>query len=338
MLQEVLVAASGKEAASRSREAALALGEGVHLVPARPLLAPWFRRADGDGLLFGYGDEVIALSGRAATTLLPRLLPLLDGTRDVDAIVGEVGEAARPAVEAALATLARQGLLTGGPPLDRNDPRSGIANLVAAQSARVSPFAVAQALEGSRVDVRGGGATAEAIVRCLVGSGIGAATRALGDPVESDLVVVAPRPDELPELAAWNARAVADRIAWLVVLPFDGAKAFVGPLFVADESGCYECLRIRRAANVPYPDEFRRLDEVPAPYPVAGPLDDILAGLAGLAVARWLGAGDPLFVGAAYALEAGRELGLTRHVVYPVPRCPACSPLAGAGPVTPWFG
>src|SRR5919199_611482 len=76
-------------------------------IPRRPLLAPWYRLVgDGDRLLLEHGQVVVVLEGAAVRTLLPALLPLLDGTRTVDELVDRLGAAAREAIELALATLA----------------------------------------------------------------------------------------------------------------------------------------------------------------------------------------------------------------------------------------
>ncbi len=85
---------------------------------ALPYLAPWYRIASTDGkVLLEYGQRIVCLEGRAATVLVPVLLPLLDGTRSVDQIVEILGEPAREAVEAALAQLDDHGVLLEGPPL-----------------------------------------------------------------------------------------------------------------------------------------------------------------------------------------------------------------------------
>jgi bacteriocin biosynthesis cyclodehydratase domain-containing protein len=308
--------------------------------PSMPLLAPWFRRAAApDRLLFGYGDEVVTLEGQAVTSLLPRLLPLLDGTRDADQLVAELGEAVRPAVERALGVLADEGLVVDGPPVPAHDPARAAALLLASQLRTSAPRAIADAITSARVEVRGSGSAAAAMATTLAASGLPAVRGGIGDPTDVfDLVVVAPAPGELLLLADWNRTAIRDEIPWMLVLPFDGASALVGPIFVRPETACLECLRIRRAANLPFADELRELDRSPATYPAPAFVDAILAGLGALAVLRWLAVRDPLFVGAGYTLELGRTVGLTRHVVYPVPRCPECSPLATSGPITPWFG
>ena len=84
--------------------------------PNRPLLAPWYRLVgDGDRLLLEHAQSVVVLEGAAVRILLPRLLPLLDGTRCVDDLAERLGEAARPAIVAALGLLAERGLVIDGP-------------------------------------------------------------------------------------------------------------------------------------------------------------------------------------------------------------------------------
>lgn len=308
-----------------------------------PLLAPWLRRgASDDRLLFGHGDELVTLYGGAARVLLPRLLPLLDGTRDAEAIVAELGEPARPAVLNALELLERQGLIVDGPAVPDGHPARGAGELLASQTRAIGPAAVADAVAAARVVVLGAGSVAAAVAETLAASGLparpGSLTAALERDLDaSDLVVVVPAAVEITRLDDWNRRALRDDIPWMLVLPFDGVSALVGPIVLPAETACFACLGIRRAASLPSAEELRDLEPAAAP-PGAAFLDRLVGGLASLAVLRWVGVGDPLFVGAAYTLDVAREVALTRHVVYPVPRCPECSPLAASGPVTPWFG
>ena len=99
----------------------------VRALPDKPLLAPWYRRAEaGDALALDYAHRAVVLEGRAVRALLPALLPLLDGTRTVDEIVACIGEPVRPAVENVLELLGSRGLLTGPASLRRRGraPRS----------------------------------------------------------------------------------------------------------------------------------------------------------------------------------------------------------------------
>ena len=300
---------------------------------SRPLLSPWHRQArSSEALLLAYGGMLAEVSGAAVETLLPALLPRLDGTRRVDAIVADLGEPSRPAVEAALTALEGAGLLAEGPPL----PEYPLAMHLASLSARPEPERVAAALADARVRVVGGGTTAATITEALVTCGIAAARGGFGHLHEAALTVVAPAPAELPLVHDWNRAALEGHADWLVVLPFDGATAWVGPLFGPPETSCFECFRLRRAANLPHEDAQLLLDETPATYPVPPVIDSLLASFAALAVARRLALDDPLLAGAAYAFELGPEPGWSRHVVYPVPRCPACGSVTEASPVAVW--
>ncbi|HSP73427.1 MAG TPA: hypothetical protein VLN26_13720, partial [Gaiellaceae bacterium] len=88
-------------------------------LPTRPLLRPGYRVvADGGRLLLERGHRVVLLEGRAAGSLLPRLLPLLDGSRTPAEIADALGPETRPAVEHALRVLAARRLLCEGPSVD----------------------------------------------------------------------------------------------------------------------------------------------------------------------------------------------------------------------------
>src|SRR6185437_10869069 len=79
------------------------IDEGETPLPALPQLKPWYRQAAVDGsLVLEHGQSAVVFGGAAATRLLPALLPLLDGSRPVAAIVDELGPAAEPAVLNAL--------------------------------------------------------------------------------------------------------------------------------------------------------------------------------------------------------------------------------------------
>ena len=96
-------------------------------LPARPALAPWYRLVASRGrVLLEHAGSVVTLEGRGAATLLPALLPLLDGTRSVEQLIGELGLAAEPAVLNALELLARHGLLLDGP-AGADDSPAGLA-------------------------------------------------------------------------------------------------------------------------------------------------------------------------------------------------------------------
>jgi bacteriocin biosynthesis cyclodehydratase domain-containing protein len=314
----------------------------AHAIPDRPHLKPWYRLAHGDAsLVLEFAGKALVLEGEATTRLLPALLPLLDGTRSIAEITATLGEPIEPAVSNALALLGHHGLLTeafadGAPPA----PVAETARLLAATSQRqASPPAVVQALSQASAAVAGDGAAATEVARLLRLAGVGEVERAaLEGPVPAvDLALAAPAPGELPLLAEWNAAALERGTTWLPALPFDGQIAAVGPLAVPGETCCYECYLLRRASNSGYFAEHRVLQRVPAGSPVSPVIVAMSAGLTALVALRWLVERDPALPGVLFALELAGAPTLTAHHVYRVPRCPACSTIARAATVLPWF-
>jgi len=296
----------------------------------RPLLKPWYRLSVESGRsVLRYAGSVLEFEGAAAERLLPHLLPLLDGTRSVDDVVAELGEAVRPAVEHALSLLRAHDLLTEGAPGPGD--RDRCAGLLAATLG----VSVAEAqLRLPRVDVRilGSGPAAGPLGRLLQMSGV-RSVESMGweDEPPGGFVVAVPDSAEVPLLPGWNARAVASGTQWMQVLPFDGRLAAVGPVFVPGETACHECFRLRRDSTIAaMPDRAR------GAYLGSPAIDAALAGLAAHVVVGRLAGGETGDAGTLLALELVPELRCTRHFVYRVPRCPACSPAAQRASLAPW--
>jgi bacteriocin biosynthesis cyclodehydratase domain-containing protein len=312
----------------------------VNRLPTLPYLAPWCRVAAGGGrVLLEYGQRIVCVEGTAAECLVPVLLPLLDGTRRVEEIVAVLGEPARPAIENALAELSDRGALEEGPPLadDLPRPAAAAAAMLASLRPGIVPVGETAADVGSRsVGFVGDGAAALEAARLLRLSG--AAVERL-EQVESvvDLVVCAPAPAELPRLSEWNERALVGSQPWLQLLPFDGRYATVGPLYLPGDTGCYECFRRRRAANLGALEEFGLLESVPAAYPSSPAFDAVLGGLAAQVALHWLVLDDHYAPAGFYALEPLPSLALTSHHLHRVPRCEACSGLADVASPLPWY-
>ena len=302
----------------------------------RPLLKPWYRLSvEGGRSTLRYAGSVLEFEGAAAERLLPHLLPLLDGTRTVDDVVAELGEAARPAIEHALSLLGAHDLLTEAIPPDVAAGARRTAELLTAADAATRTCAeLHAALSAGEAHVVGRAPAAEAVGRLLQASGVPVVDGLDWDdaPPERGLVVVAPRADEVPRLEAWNAAALESRTTWLQVLPFDGRFAAVGPLVVPGQTACHACFRLRRDSTI-----APVADRTSGDYPSAPALDVALAGLATLVAVRWL-AGSATDAGVLVAVELAPEIRCTRHFVYRVPRCPACSPAARRTAAAPWGG
>ena len=311
-------------------------------LPLRPLLKPWYRLARPDGrLVLEYGGRLVLLEGRATERLLPALLPLLDGERTVDEIVAALGGPAAPAVEQALRLLDRHALLADGHRFGADAPALDSIRFLAATSSRQRTLAETEAaVRDARVGVIGSGTLASEIGRAARLCGVRSLEPvpcADGDAAkEADLVLVAPTAEELPELGEWNLEALRVRVPWLQVLPHDGRFAAIGPLYVPRETCCYECFRLRRASNSGFEEEFWALQEAPRSLPVSASTERAAAAIAAELALRWLVDRPSTLPGVLYALEVAPAPALTHHVVYRVPRCPACSLTATVAPVLPW--
>jgi len=302
-------------------------------LPRLPWLKPWYRLAHtADGVLLEHGRATVCFGGAAAKTLLPRMLPLLDGERTVDEIVQTIGRAARPAVENALTLLARHGVLTDGPPLEAGS--SGLERTAAylAQSSPDPPHLIFDRLESARVLVEGDRQLAVAVERLLRRCGV-ARSRTPGD---ATFVATAVELAGDPRLDGRNEAALAEGAVWLPVGAFDGRAATVGPLIVPRESACYRCSVLRRDASAACATELRSLRPVPLSATGAPLLSALVAAIAAERILRWIGLEDPGLPGSVVTVEITPALSVTNEVVLRVPRCPACSGLDETGQPVPW--
>jgi bacteriocin biosynthesis cyclodehydratase domain-containing protein len=307
----------------------------VILAPDRPLLAPWYRLVgDGDRLLLEHAQSVVVLEGAAVRILLPRLLPLLDGTHCVDDLAERLGNAARPAIVAALELLAERGLVIDGP--DAPVRVREAAHAVAAAYG-LAPAVAAARLGAASVALVGGATCLGEIARLLCAAGVAEVRRgSWRGRGRADLAVVAPAADELDRLHAWNQVAFDRNARWLLVRPYDGRFASVGPLIVPGQSCCYECTVLRRGANGGYADEFADVEVAPVAARADAGFQALVAGLAAHLVVRWTAGRDKTLPGALFTLEAQPALKLAEHHVLRVPRCETCSGAARAAPRLPW--
>lgn len=309
------------------------------VLPERPALAPWCRLVeDGSRVLIEHGGTLVTLEGAAARALLPRLLPLLDGTRTREELETTLGPVAAPAVDNALALLAEHRLLVDGPTVDGGRPVVAAATFAAAVAGSTTPAVAVDVLESARVAVVGSGSIASELARLLPLSGLPRVeTLSLdSEPGEGSFIVAAPEHDDLDALSSLNDLTLRRREPWLQVLPYDGRFVIAGPVFVPGTSACHTCFVTRRAAASGFDEDFDLVEHAPRRAPLPAPLVSIAAGLAAILAVRWLTTADPTLPGRFYALEAGVVLGLRFERLLRVPRCAACGPHAQAVP-SPWF-
>ncbi|SES07519.1 hypothetical protein [Streptomyces qinglanensis] len=193
--------------------------------------------------------------GKAATALLPRLLPLLDGSRDRTALAGEL-ELTQRAVFKALSLLWMCGVIEDSPP-----PRGGALSDAGPDAGSALPAELADYLSrmGDSTGANGyweQGALRLAAARvALFGTGPAAAalaaelapsahvTRVTGagalPPPDTTLVVTAGlQPGELSAVAA----ACRDRDIPLVRVAVSAGRARLGPFVHPRYTPCLECL------------------------------------------------------------------------------------------------
>ncbi|GAA3849147.1 hypothetical protein [Streptomyces sedi] len=282
----------------------------------------------GERLVVRAADRRHVFRGRAATTLLPRLLPLLDGTRSVAALADASGVPERH-VDRVLEALRDRSLL----------------DLVPAAADASVPDPVLDHHAGS-LDGNGGhpgtgallGALAEVAVRVVGPPSL--APRIAADLRESGLLRALAGPVDRPALAA--LREASRALAVVVEDPADPeltervvarcgplgvpvlrAAAYpesveIGPRFLPGHAACPACLRRARAAAGRAPDA--------GGDPVA---DELLVGLVG-AEALALAAGAAAERAMAVTTVDLATFTIERHLAVPEPDCP-CDDIGGAG-------
>ena len=309
-------------------------------VPARPALSPWCRLVrDGGRYLVEHGGTLVTFEGRAVGSLLPRLLPLLDGTRTAEQLAEELGPSIAPAIDQALSVLGSHRLL-----VDRAPDRKGgggvrtAAAFVVTTTQRTTEAEAVRGIEAARVSVVGSGEAAADLDVQLRRLGIGHVETA---SIDSDvpagaLVVAVPAAGEVHALEGLNRRALDLNAAWLQLLPFDGRFLHIGPLFVPGISACRSCYLVRRGACSGFEDDFTVVDRFPLRAAAPPFLASLGAALAASIALRWIAALDPTLPGRLYAMECGAVLRLTHERVLRVPRCADCGAPERAVP-SPWF-
>ena len=301
--------------------------------PARPYLKPWYRVAKGgDSTLFHFGRSMVAIREPGAGGLLRRLLPLLDGTRDLDHIAMEFPPDQRDSVFLSLGLMNSRQLLLDGPiEMSSSEGAGQTAEFLGAALGRpVHPNRVASAVARSIVGVIGSARAATVAVDLL--SKAGSHARSLGSDgwqpralADLTLLIAAPTAGEVERLAGVNRTCLDARVPWLQVLPFDGDCAIVGPIFVPWQTCCFECFQRRRNSNSTLARFLRSFDGRSATSPTAEPVEHLLAAFASLVALRWLLSTEIETPGRAYCVQFSSQVSFEAHTIYRVPRCAACT-------------
>lgn len=279
--------------------------------------------------------RLLRYDGRA-TGLLPRLLPLLNGTRSLEAVIDELDAGQnRSALVQLCQRLVDDGLAVevaeGDPP---NDTVGMLSDVLRGTRPGLQDHRL------STLWVVGDSGEVAAIAR-LVPARWDVQDVALADLLESpgqadECAVVWVRDANVPLLAQWNESAYHNRRAWLPISHFDGDVAVVGPYVQPPESPCFECYRRRRAARSPLGETFLEMRQVEAAALTSGALTQVLAGIAVVLLEDWAARSNPHIPGAVRTVTFDEGLKLSTEYVLRVPRCAACRPTTNVARPTLW--
>jgi SagB-type dehydrogenase family enzyme len=296
----------------------------LHL-PERPRLMPELlqRPLGPASLLFEGARGIQVVGGRSARTLLPRVLPLLDGHRTLDELQAALAPLAPRAVRDIVALLFSRGLLEDGA---AEPPPASLAAL-AAHAGRYNDVTRVNRHRGealarlaqARVAVAGSPAAAGLAQAALEGQGLAAlAPVAAPDDLAADTTLL---------LAVFEGGDAAAAPDWLAAAHARGIPALhahvagdaveIGPLYMPGVSGCHDCFRQVRAA------------------PQGGPAPDLgfWMGVLGVHAINVIARIGPvkLFNTARVHLRTPEGRFYEKARLARLPGCPRCG-LAGAGP------
>ncbi|MFD3722130.1 TOMM precursor leader peptide-binding protein [Streptomyces sp. NPDC058674] len=276
-------------------------------------------------------DAAYLVSRRGVTALhgseAEILVPLLDGTRTVAAVLREAARALGPEdVEAALEALADAGLIRFTAP-------AASGSVPAPRSAEAEAYWDLAGLDGGRAatDLSRTSVAVEALAG-LDPAPVAAACRASGIPVtdvpgDADLVLVLCDDYLSPQLAAADAFHRAAGRPWVPV-KVCGTDPWVGPFFQPGSGPCWHCMAVRLRGHRHSELPVRRalgLDG-PVPRPPAGLASGtaLAVNFAVLETAKWLAGLRRPEQGHVQTLDTLRM----RTASHPVSRRPQC---AGCG-------
>ncbi|WP_026910301.1 nitroreductase family protein [Patulibacter minatonensis] len=233
-----------------------------------------------DGLLVEGAPSRQTLHGKAARTLVPRAIPLLDGTRDVAALARDLEVPERIAHQLVsllyTAGLLDDGVLDEDLARDHEDVYAFVSRQIDSTRVNRSGAEAMRRLAAAHVALAGPDEVAGPLRRDLLDSGVGTVdVLAAGESLPDDAThaIGLDVPGGATDLAAVDAACRDRGVAWLRV-GLDEGHVEVGPCFTHPASPCFTCFGASR-------------DDDAAGLPA--PADAVLAtGLAGLQAVRWI--------------------------------------------------
>ncbi|MCR3751565.1 TOMM precursor leader peptide-binding protein [Lentzea californiensis] len=269
--------------------------------------------------------EAVYLIGESGVTAIQgshveALAPLLDGTRDLTALLRDVPAGlTADRVERMLTRLAAAGLI------GRRGTEDGSATTEASlaywDAAGLDPADAVAATTTSLVSVVAiGDIDRDALAETLHRNGL-TVTSGSGD-----LTVVACADYLEPELRAIDEAHRASGTPWLLVKPV-GAQVTVGPFFTPGDGPCWRCLATRLSANRTAEAHVRARcgQKGPAPRPLIGlpSLHAMAVEIASVEVAKWLAGLRHETQRSIWSYDS-LSMKVTQHEVRHRPQCGGC--------------
>lgn len=324
-------------------------------LPQRPKLKRGFSLvpiSDGVALLCS-ADRSLLFRGKVATALLPRLLPLLDGTHTVTDIAATCPDVATDQVEQILALCANRDLLERG----IRSPQSPVDQEFSAFLDAVNiPDVGDRSLQQAQVLVVGDEGDQSPHLchfykEGLSHMGVANLTGVPADPGQPwadlvsgcDLVMFMPDRPALQAREAVHAACMAAGVKLSTAGFLTSTEVVVGPTVVPGDTACWKCYEHRVKGVQDHYVEFTAfqqfLRENPEVDPVSSRLPALgqtLAGMAAFETVRILtNLLPPLTYGAMITLNC-MTMSLDVHDVLKLPRCPVCGPARTAPPRRVW--
>lgn len=270
------------------------------------------------------GEGVLVLSDVGSRALYGKvyecLAPLIDGSRDADALVDSLaGKVARAKVYYALMLLEKNGYIT------ESEPGLPLRTAAFWHGMGVEPRAAIAAIQSRPVRVHAvGEVDATPLNKAL--SGLGAVLAHEG-PADFEVVVT---DDYLRgDLAGLNAAALESGRPWMLIKPI-GHELWVGPILEPGKTGCHRCLADRLARNRPVHKFVAEMnggrEPPPASRAAVSATIDAACYLAAVEVVKFLAGVKGGLEGRVLSLEV-HAWGAESHELLKHPACPAC----GAG-------
>jgi len=273
----------------------------------------------GEGVLLLSEDGARALHGK----VYEELVPLIDGTRDADALADALaGKVDAARVYYALALLEKNGHIA------ESTPEIPVETAAFWHGMGIDPAAAVEAIGCVRVRVSAVGKADAAPMRAALEE-IGFF---LADEEAADFETVVTDDYLRAEIGALNAANVEAGRPWLLVKTV-GHELWIGPLFVPGKTGCYRCLSLRLARNRPAHRFVAEKNKLPDPSPAARAVSPTTVSaacrLAALEAAKFIAGAKEGLQGKVLSLDV-RTWNAVTHDLLKHPACPACGEFVSA--------